>query len=121
MRKTELGALGEQRAAEALKKEGYRILERNFRCRMGEVDIIARKGDDLVFVEVKLRKDASHGEAREFVTAAKQQRLRTTAMYYLAGHSSAQELQARFDVVEVYAPQGENGPFTLSHLQNAFE
>ena len=121
MRKTELGALGEQRAAEALEKEGYRILERNFRCRMGEVDIIARKGHYLVFAEVKLRKDASHGEAREFVTAAKQQKLRTTAMYYLAGHSSAQELQPRFDVIEVYAPHGENGPITISHLQNAFE
>ena len=64
--RAELGALGERLAAKYLEKKGYRILERNFRCRMGEIDLIALRGSDLVFTEVKLRKDASYGEAREF-------------------------------------------------------
>ena len=85
MKKTELGAWGENLAAAQLEKEGYRIRERNFRCRLGEIDIIAQKGDILAFVEVKLRKSSSHGEAREFVTASKQQKLRMTASFFLAG------------------------------------
>ena len=83
MKKTELGAWGENLAAAQLEKEGYRIRERNFRCRLGEIDIIAQKGDILAFVEVKLRKSSSHGEAREFVTASKQQKLRMTASFFL--------------------------------------
>ena len=102
----ELGALGERLAAEHLERQGYRILERNFRCRMGEIDLIARRENELVFTEVKLRKDASHGEAREFVTASKQRKLLLTAEYYLAARPWTQELQARFDVIEVYAPRG---------------
>ena len=58
--RAELGALGERLAAKYLEGKGYRILERNFRCRMGEIDLIALRGNDLVFTEVKLRKDASH-------------------------------------------------------------
>ena len=101
-----LGALGERLASGHLERQGYRILERNFRCRMGEIDLIARRGSELVFAEVKLRKDASHGEAREFVTAAKQRKLLLTAEYYLSARPWAQDLQARFDVIEVYAPRG---------------
>ncbi len=121
MNKTELGALGEQKAGELLETKGYRILERNFRCRMGEIDLIAQKGQVLVFAEVKLRKNASHGAAREFVTASKQQKIRMTAAYYLAGHARAQNLQPRFDVIEVYAPQGPKGPVQMIHLEDAFE
>ena len=95
MKKTELGAWGENLAAAQLEKEGYRIRERNFRCRLGEIDIIAQKGDILAFVEVKLRKSSSHGEAREFVTASKQQKLRMTASFFLAGRPWAQDLQPR--------------------------
>lgn len=121
MKKTELGAWGESRAAELLEKEGYRIVSRNFRCRFGEIDLIAVKGNILAFTEVKLRKSSSHGQAREFVTASKQQKLRTTASFYLAGHSWAQSLQPCFDVVEIYAPRGPDGPVTLEHLMDAFE
>jgi putative endonuclease len=121
MKKTELGAWGEQLAAERLEADGYRIVERNFRCRLGELDLVARRETELVFVEVKLRKDASHGEAREFVTAAKQRKLRLTAEYYLAARPWAQELQPRFDVVEIYAPRGPEGPAEIRRLENAFE
>ena len=76
MKKTELGAWGEDRAAEYLTDNGYRIVCRNFRCRMGEIDLIAQKEDILAFAEVKLRKNSWYGEAREFVTAEKQRKLR---------------------------------------------
>ena len=121
MKKTELGAWGEDRAAALLEQEGYRIRTRNFRCRFGEIDLIAEKENVLAFVEVKLRKSSRHGEAREFVTASNQQRLRTTASFYLAGHAWAQARQPRFDVLEVYAPQGTTGLVTINHLENAFE
>ena len=118
--RAELGALGERLAAKHLEGKGYRILERNFRCRMGEIDLIALRGNDLVFTEVTLRKDASHGEAREFVTASKQRKLLMTAEYYLSARPWAQELQARFDVIEVYAPQGTEENSTICQLENAF-
>ena len=118
--RAELGALGERLAAEHLAQRGYRIVERNFRCRMGEIDLIARRGNDLVFTEVKLRKDASHGEAREFVTSSKQRKLLLTAEYYLAARPWAQDLQARFDVIEVYAPRGTEEGCTVRQLENAF-
>ena len=115
-----LGALGERLASEHLERQGYRILERNFRCRMGEIDLIARRGSELVFAEVTLRKDASHGEAREFVTAAKQRKLLLTAEYYLSARPWAQDLQARFDVIEVYAPRGTEENCSVFQLENAF-
>ena len=118
--RAELGALGERLAAKYLEKKGYRILERNFRCRMGEIDLIALRGSDLVFTEVKLRKDASYGEAREFVTVSKQRKLLMTAEYYLSARPWAQDLQARFDVIEVYAPQGTEENCTICQLENAF-
>ena len=113
-----LGNFGEERAARYLRLHGYTILERNYRCRQGEIDIIARRRPYLVFVEVKLRKNADYGAAMEFVTEAKQQRLRLTAAQWLSQHET--ELQPRFDVVEVYAPQGEKGPVRVRHLENAF-
>ena len=94
-----LGAFGEERAARYLRWHGYRILERNFRCRMGEIDIIARKGKILAFVEVKLRRDDRFAEAREFVTAAKQRRILAAAQLYLSAHPD-EDLQPRFDVLE---------------------
>ena len=81
----------------------------------------AEKENILAFVEVKLRKSSSHGQAREFVTASKQQKLRTTASFYLAGHARAQALQPRFDVFEIDAPQGPEGPVRFEHLTDAFE
>ena len=121
MKTTELGTWGEIRAAELLCAKGYRILARNFRCRMGEIDIIAVKDGILAFVEVKLRKNSMYGAPREFVTAAKQRKIRTTACYWLAGHPAAEALQPRFDVIEIVAPHGPEGQICLEHLENAFE
>ncbi len=118
MDRQSLGQFGEEQAARYLRRRFYHVVERNFRCRFGEIDLIVRRGGILAFVEVKLRKDASHGEAREFVTAQKQQRVRAAAELWLSQHET--ELQPRFDVVEVYAPQGERGPVEIRHIENAF-
>ena len=115
----ELGRFGEERAARYLRLRGYRIMETNYSCRLGEIDLIARRGKYIVFVEVKLRKSADFAAAREFVTAAKQQRIRSTAALWLSQHES--ELQPRFDVVEIYAPDGADGKITIEHIENAFE
>lgn len=113
------GSFGERYAARWLFWHGFRIIERNFTCRGGEIDLIARKGREIIFVEVKLRKSDRFGEAREFVDARKQQRLRRAAEYYLACRPTV--LQPRFDVVELYAPDGEWGKIKLEHIKNAFE
>ena len=115
-----LGAFGEDAACRWLRRHGYRILERNFSCRFGEIDIIARKGKYLAFVEVKMRKNADHGAAMEFVTPAKQNRLIQTAEYWLM--KTPTDLQPRFDVVEIYAPQGvQTTDPVICHLEDAFQ
>ena len=113
-----LGSFGEDVATAFLSKKGFNILQRNFSCRLGEIDIIAEEGEYLAFVEVKLRKNADHGEAREFVTHSKQRRIILAAKYWMSGHPT--ELQPRFDVVEVYAPGGTQGKVYLRLLRDAF-
>ena len=102
--KTQLGPWGEALAAEFLQKRGYRVTARNYRCRFGEIDIIAENRTYLVFAEVKLRKSAYFGAAREFVDLRKQEKLRATASMWLEEHETS--LQPRFDVIEIYAPDG---------------
>lgn len=118
MKTRELGRYGEEQAAKYLRRKGYRIVETNYSCRAGEIDLIACDRKYVVFVEVKLRKDDRFAAAREFVTAAKQRRILTTASLWLAAHES--ELQPRFDVVEVYAPQGAEGRVEIRHIEDAF-
>ena len=100
-----LGRWGEAKAAELLRKRGYTILAAGYQCRFGEIDLIATTDKYLCFIEVKLRKDDSFAPGRAAVDRRKQQRLRTTAEYYLVSHP-ARNLQPRFDVAELYAPQG---------------
>ena len=114
-----LGPWGEALAAEYLRKKGCRIEAMNYRTRLGEIDIIAANRRYLIFCEVKLRKTADFAAAREFVDARKQQRLRSTALVYLSQHEI--NLQPRFDVIEIYAP---NGTATkkpqINHMEDAF-
>lgn len=114
------GAWGEALAAEYLHKKRYTILASGYRCRFGEIDLIACNKKYLVFVEVKLRKSPNFAEAKEFVDFRKQNRLRTTAELYLSQHPT--QLQPRFDVIEIYAPEGTatRQPI-INHLENAFE
>ena len=112
------GKFGEDTAAEYLRKKGYKIVRRNFSCRSGEIDIIAENENFLVFAEVKLRKNDRYGEAREFVNYTKQQKIIRTASLYLSRYET--EKQPRFDVIEVYAPNGISSPVKINHLENAF-
>lgn len=114
------GRWGEAVAADYLRKKHYKILSGNYRCRMGEIDLIASNRKYLVFVEVKTRKDSSFASAAEFVDFHKQQRLIAAARLYLSQNETA--LQPRFDVIEIYAPQGtETKKPMVRHLENAFE
>ncbi|HML36940.1 MAG TPA: YraN family protein [Bacillota bacterium] len=97
-----LGSWGEAAAEKYLKKKGYAILERNFRCRLGEIDIIALDGRSLVFIEVKTRCNQNYGLPCEAVTAAKLQHLKRTAAYYIAAHNAG-SWDLRLDVIEILA------------------
>jgi len=96
----QLGEAGEDLAAAALKKQGYKILERNWRSPLGEVDLIARHGQFLVLVEVKTRRGLSFGEPQEAVSPAKQAKLRRLADYYLR-EKRLGEVPVRIDVVGI--------------------
>ena len=114
---TDLGKSGEQIAAMYLTRAGLRVLDRNWRCRDGELDIVAREGDTLVFCEVKTRRGLGFGHPAESVTRVKQRRLRTLAQRWLAAHDEhAPEL--RFDVVAVLVAPGCAPEVT--HLPGAF-
>lgn len=107
-------------AAEYLRKKRYSIVASGYRCRYGEIDLIAQNRTYLAFVEVKLRKSDHFAPAREFVDGRKQQRLRTTAALYLSQFPTS--LQPRFDVIEIYAPEGlETVHPVINHLEGAFE
>ncbi len=110
------GSAGESAAATYLKKKGYQILGQNYTCRFGELDVIARQGQFVVFVEVKTRKNEQFAQAREFVTRAKQERVIRAAMLWL--QSNDVDLQPRFDVIEVV---GEGRRREIRHIENAFE
>lgn len=115
--RNELGAHGERIAAAYLTSAGLRVLERNWRCREGELDIVARDGDALVFCEVKTRRGVGFGSPAEAVTPSKQRRLRTLAHRWLAAHDEhAPEL--RFDVVGVLVRSSR--PALVTHLRSAF-
>lgn len=115
-----MGAWGEAQAAEYLKKKRYKIVATGYRCRFGEIDIIAEDNQHLLFVEVKLRKSDAFARAREFVDGYKQERLRTTASMFLSAYLTT--LQPRFDVIEVYAPMGTQTKKPLIyHIEDAFE
>jgi putative endonuclease len=95
-----IGASGEDRAADALYRRGYRIVERNYRCKVGELDIIARDGPALVFVEVRSRRTGEHGSALDAVGWRKQHKVSRTAAFYIAARRPRFET-ARFDVVAI--------------------
>ena len=114
------GAWGEALAAEYLRKKRYTLVAAGYRCKFGEIDLIVKNRKYLVFVEVKTRKSAQFARGADYVDRNKQDRLRITASMYLSQNST--ELQPRFDVIEIYAPEG---PATarpeISHLEDAFQ
>jgi putative endonuclease len=112
-----LGDLGEQAVAGFLRQRGYRIVAANHRCRRGEVDLIAERGELLVFVEVRTRATAAFGSPEETVNFAKRRRVVAAARDFLARWRGP-ERGARFDVVSVV--DGPRGP-QLTHFENAFD
>ena len=114
------GAWGEALAAKYLRKKRYKIVATNYRSRFGEIDLIVCNRNYLAFVEVKLRKSDRFAEAREFVDQRKQERIRTTASIFFSEFPT--ELQPRFDVIEIYAPEGAATQHPqIYHLEDAFQ
>jgi len=116
-KKDALGDRGENLAARELQKKGYRILNRNFKSPMGEIDIIARDGKTLVFVEVKTRA-YDDPAPEEQVNPTKMNQLTKAGKFYLSRYGHPQPI-ARFDVVAIVWPQG--GTPQIRHIENAFE
>jgi putative endonuclease len=111
------GIPGEDLACRHLREQGFRVLARNFRCRAGEIDVVARDGACTVFVEVKHRRSASHGEGYESVTTGKRHRLVRAARLYAAQHGLS-ESPLRFDVVSI--DEGPDG-VRVRHDKGAFD
>lgn len=116
-RKPPLGAAAEELACEHLRSRGYEIVARNFRCRVGEIDIVARLGATTVFVEVKERTDAGRGAGFEAVTAAKRARVIGAAQLF-ASKKGLSEGLLRFDVISV--GRADSRP-TVRHDVGAFD
>jgi len=104
------GRAAEDAALRFLEDRGLVLLRRNYRCRMGELDLVMRDGGSLVFVEVRARRQAGFGGAAASVGRAKQRRLVAAARHFLMTHPRASELPARFDVVAISGSDGENPP-----------
>jgi len=114
----EIGNFGEDMASEFLEKNGISVLKRNYHARVGEIDIIARDGDTIVFLEVKTRASKDFGVPAEFVDFRKQEKIIKTAIYYLG----TDDIDMRFDVIEVMYKL-ENGQPTvteINHIKSAF-
>ena len=115
-----LGAWGEALAAEYLRKKRYEIVAAGYRSRFGEIDLIVRNKKFLVFVEVKLRKTADFAKAMEYVDRRKQDKIRITASVYISQNPTP--LQPRFDVIEIYAPEGTaTARPEIYHMEDAFQ
>ncbi|MDK2931025.1 MAG: putative endonuclease [Bacillota bacterium] len=112
-----IGAAGEDIAARYLESIGFEVLERNFRWRAGEIDIVARDGKTVVFVEVKARRPGPFGAAAEQITASKRRRMVKTALAYMASRGMT-GVECRFDVVAVDLPRF--GPPAVSLIKGAF-
>lgn len=120
MNKKDIGNFGENAAEKYLRKHGYRIIERNYLIRGGEIDIIAKKDTYTVFVEVKTRQNEHYGTPSEAVTYNKKMRMIKAASVYLM---YKEETDVRFDVMEVFVKKALFG-FTvdrINHIENAFE
>ncbi|HBL41699.1 MAG TPA: YraN family protein [Ruminococcaceae bacterium] len=110
------GDVGEELTVKWLKRHRYKIIQRNFSCRWGEIDVIAQKGDVLCFTEVKTREIDSYGRPAEAVDYRKQQRILKTANVYLTQNPC--DLQPRFDVAEVVTEKGKLAE--INYIENAF-
>jgi putative endonuclease len=114
MNNRELGSKGEEAVVEYLKKKRYLVIEKNYRTRIFEIDIIAKTGNTICFIEVKSRKTSKYGLPREAVTKKKQRQIIKGAMSYIK-YKNLKTFSYRFDVVEVFLNEGK-----INHIENAF-
>ena len=119
MDKRQTGAYGEMVAARFLRKKGYDVLDVNFHSRYGEIDLIARDGDTVVFVEVKTRADNAIATPGEAVDRRKREKIKKTSMFYLSGLED--EPGVRYDVVEVILSRGLIRRVRIRHIPGAFD
>ena len=120
--RTILGDWGEDAAGRVLEKQGFQILDRNYRCRWGEIDLVAQDGDDLVFVEVRTRKSKLFGTPQESITEAKAGRLVAACEDYLENRvagGTQDETHWRIDLVSVHPSRGRDP--RIEHLRHAVE
>lgn len=115
MNNREKGEAGERLALKYLKDKGYNILDVNYTCKLGEIDIIAETWGILVFIEVKLRTGLAHGYPREAVGFKKQKKIRLCAQSYIA-FKKLYSMDCRFDVIEIII----KGKTEITHIENAF-
>jgi len=113
MNTTSMGRIGEDIVCKYLKENGYEIIRRNFKSAGGEIDIIAKKGERLAFVEVKTRHNTDYGFAAEAVNAQKISKIKSAAAAFVCGYGDYEEIS--FDVCEVYT-----GDRTINYIENAF-
>ncbi len=113
----ELGRIGENIIADYITKLGYKVVERNFACNQGEIDIIAKDKEELVFIEVKTRTDISYGEASEAVTDTKKRHLINSIKYYIY-KQKLENQPIRIDVAEVYINKGK---VKVNYIKQAIE
>jgi putative endonuclease len=113
-----LGSKGEDLAVQYLKKKGFKVIERNYHCSAGEIDLIAREKNTLVFVEIKTRSSSDFGLPQDAVDRFKQRKMIETARYYLAEHHLTEDIPARFDVVAIHlTPDGPH----IELIKDAFQ
>ncbi|NQT05082.1 MAG: YraN family protein [Dehalococcoidia bacterium] len=117
MKRRDTGNLGEKLAAEFIRKQEYVILQTNYRCPEGEVDIVARQKDCLVFVEVRAKRGREFGSPEESITPAKMERLRRVAAHYCQAHDDISD-SWRIDVVAVEIDR-QNRPLRIEIIENA--
>ena len=117
MKRRDTGILGEKLAKDFLKKQGYRIKETNYRCPQGEIDIVARHKDFLVFIEVRTKRSLDFGSPEESITPAKKERMRAAAEHYRQAHENLPSLW-RIDVVAVELNQ-KGEPSRIELIENA--
>lgn len=113
-----LGKKGEKQAARYLKKKGYKVVTANYRCKYGEIDLIARDADILIFVEVKTRTSSDFGVPAAAVDYRKQQQISKVAHHYLITHHN-DDVDARFDVISILSPRGQKTE--IEHISDAFD
>ena len=114
MNKRQLGSRYEQLAAAHFEKRGCIVLEKNYRCRQGEIDLICRDKQYLVFAEVKYRRSEAYGSPAEAVDCRKQKRIREAARYYMYSHRMGEDTPCRFDVVSILGDR-------IEVIENAFQ